>query len=409
MSLLSRLTVPADGEAKIPVHQFMAAVAEYKRGAPGVTLASITAAFGLSGQEVTDLGTLAAIYVSDQITREMIHDVLMLGEAAIYDFNTCLARILTPGGTPNLSVVIAQAKADANRIGMNDFVLAGALVSPQGSPNMTLAVAKGAIMSNGALLAVTAGNVTIGAADSALSRIDVVVATSAGAKAVRAGTPAASPAIGGVQGGDVPLALVYVPPGTTSIGSSNMMDVRIVRSRGPLTIGQITTAVVKNNTNAQQLFIDLVIPSGLLLTGKMVRVRCGGTMLLNSGTPTARLQIAYGGTIMFDDVTTAATASAVRVAWALDVMLIARSNTSQVLNGCLELGPVASSRTAPTVGVGDILTPTVLAGSPVSAPLNGSAAVDSDAADRNFQLAWTMSVGNAADEIVMESATAEIM
>lgn len=407
MSLLTRLVNPAEDEAKIPVHQFMGVLAEYKRGAPGVTLSAINSAFSLAGQEQTDLAFVANLFVSDVITREMIHDVLMLGEYGIYTTQTCQDRILT-AGTPNLTNVIFQAKVDAVRIGLNDFTLAGCAITPQGTPDMTLAVAKGSVMTNGSLKGVAAGNVTIGTADSALSRLDLVVISSAGTKTVRAGTPAATPAIGGFQAGDVPLALVYVPPGTTAIDAGKMMDVRIVRARGPVTIGKITTAVVKNNTSAQQLFIDFTIPNGLMTTGAAIRVNCGGTMLLNSGTPTVTLAIAFGGTLMFQDVTGASTNDTDRLAWALDFKIIAQSNTDQALNGALILGQVAA-KTAANTGVGEIQVPSVLAGVSVSAPINGASAVDADAADRALQVAWTMSVANASDEIVMEYATAELV
>jgi hypothetical protein len=273
---------------------------------------------------------------------------------------------------------------------------------------MTLAVAKGSVWTSGSLRAVTAGNVTIAAADASLSRLDLVVVASDGTKTVRQGTPATSPQIGGFQGGDVPLALVYIPPGTTGIDASRMLDVRITRSRGPVTVGQITTALVVNNNATQQVFISLTLPSGLFLAGKVLRVRCGGTMLLNSGSPLVTLAIAYGGTVMFQDDTGAATASATRLAWMLDFNITAQANNDQALNGSLQIGPVGT-RTSPTTGVGDIAVPATLASTSQSSPLNGAAAVDSDAADRLLQVAWTMSVANAQNEISMEYATAELM
>jgi hypothetical protein len=403
MSLLSRLVAPAEGEEKLPSHQFMAVLAEYKRGAPGVTLAAIATEFSLSAGEQSDLAFMASLYVADQITREQIHDALLLGEYGIYDTTAVQARILT-SATPDLSWVLMQARIDAIRIGLNDFTLSGAAVTAQGSPNMTVAVAKGAVMSNGALRAVTAGNVTIDDADSALSRLDLVVADSNGAKQVRKGTASATPQIGGFQGGDVPLALIYVPPGATSITTDKMMDVRVVRSSGPVTIGSITSPVTFNNTNAQQIFITLTMPNGLFLAGRRCRVQCGGTMLLNSGTPTVTLAIAYGATVMFQDVTGSATSDADRIAWALDFVITAQGNTDQALNGILSMSPVAA-KTAPNTGVGDIATTAALGGQ----AFNGSASVDSDSLDRNIQVAWTMSVANAANEIVMEYALAELV
>lgn len=84
MTLLTRLIAPVGEEEKLPVHQFMAALSEYKRGAPGVNLASIAAAFNLSAQEQTALQTFLTNLNTDAINRDLVHDVLLLGEAGIY-------------------------------------------------------------------------------------------------------------------------------------------------------------------------------------------------------------------------------------------------------------------------------------------------------------------------------------
>src|SRR6476659_9178846 len=101
MSLLSRLigSNPTN-ELKLPVHQFMAALAELKRGASGVTLSSIATFFNLDAGEQTDLQTFVSQQSGDVIAREEIHDVLMLGEAGAYTLQQCSDR-LTTLGTPN--------------------------------------------------------------------------------------------------------------------------------------------------------------------------------------------------------------------------------------------------------------------------------------------------------------------
>lgn len=82
MSLLTRLVDPQEGEQKIPVHQFMAGIAEFARGAPGVTANSLAQAFNLDAGE---LAALTAWYTSEILTgnlsREEVHDALLLGEA----------------------------------------------------------------------------------------------------------------------------------------------------------------------------------------------------------------------------------------------------------------------------------------------------------------------------------------
>lgn len=91
MSLLTRLISPAELEEKIPVHTFMAALAEYKRGA--ITGQNVVDAFELSGTEATSLQNFLDNLDGDSISRSLIHDVLLLGEAGHYDTTQVKARL----------------------------------------------------------------------------------------------------------------------------------------------------------------------------------------------------------------------------------------------------------------------------------------------------------------------------
>lgn len=83
MSLLDRLINPSlKGEDKLPVHQFMAALAEYKRGA--ITKQNVVDAFELSTEEATQLQNFLDNLDSETINRGMIHDILLLGETGLY-------------------------------------------------------------------------------------------------------------------------------------------------------------------------------------------------------------------------------------------------------------------------------------------------------------------------------------
>lgn len=402
MSLLSRLVEPAAGEAKLPIHQFQAALRELKRAAPGVTVATVASAFGLSAGETTELQSLVDSQYLDRIDAELLHDVLLLGEGGQYPLQTVSDRLANPVVTDIWSLVTLRAFDVVSRGIAGDCVLAGCVPSAQGTPDMTLAISKGAILSGGVLRAVTAGNVTITAASSTLPRIDCVVVATDGTKTVRAGTPAAKPIPATLSNGDVCLAFVYVPLGDTAISADQFLDSRMQGSLGPTTIGKITTPVIKNNTNAAQTFVSLTIPNGLFLAGKLIRVSMGGTMLFNSSTPTLTLAISYGGTVMFQDVTGAATADTDRLAWTLDFTLTAQASNDQALNGTLQLSPLGA-KTAPTTGIGDISV------NSLAGIFNGAAAVDSDSANRDLVVQFTMSVANAANEIVMEYATAELV
>lgn len=306
-------------------------------------------------------------------------------------------------GQVNLQSVWYQEDIDIFIAGINgiDCVLSGGAVTAQASPDMTVAVAKAGVLTNGVLKAVAAANATITAADATNPRWDLVVIDSSGAIAVRAGTPAAAPKPPVRTANDVVLATVYVPATDTTIASNQIVDKRVIRQQGPITIAKVTSPVTFNNTNVIQTYLSVTIPSGLFLAARILRVRCHGNYLMNSGSPTISLRLSYGGTTMFDDTSGAYTADVDRGAWRLDVEIAAQANNDQALVGTWNAG-VLGAKTAPTTGFGD-------QGGSALGIFGGSAAVDSDAADRTLTVQFTMSVANAANEIVMEYAVVELI
>jgi hypothetical protein len=109
-----------------------------------------------------------------------------------------------------------------------NYVITGAAVTAQGTPDMTVAVSAGQVVSNGVLKNFTAGNATITTANATNPRLDLVVITSGGAIAVRAGTAAAAPKPPARTANDVVLAIVYVPANDTTISADQITDMRIV-------------------------------------------------------------------------------------------------------------------------------------------------------------------------------------
>lgn len=107
-------------------------------------------------------------------------------------------------------------------------VISGCAVAAQGSPDMTVAVAAGVVQSLGTRLTFAGGNATFTAADGTNPRLDVVVVTSGNALAVRAGTAAANPLLPTLTAGDIALARVYVPANDTTIGSTQIIDARVL-------------------------------------------------------------------------------------------------------------------------------------------------------------------------------------
>jgi len=290
-----------------------------------------------------------------------------------------------------------------------DCVLVGCGVT--GGADMTPAVAKGAVLTNGVLKAVTAGDVTIGAAHASLPRIDLIVVDSSGAKQVRAGTAASAPKPPARSANDVLLASVYVAANDTTIGTGCIDDKRVPCTQGPIVIFKETTVRSQNTSAAAvSLFAAApVIPNGLFLAGRILRVRTGGNVLHNTTTGmTITVIITYGGTTIFSDValTYGTTADTDRQAWRLEFDLVASASNAQKLVGFwLAQGPTV---TPPATGIGDIATDEQLGVSPI-ASANGGIAVDSDAADRTLDITFTMSNSNASHEWVREYVTVELL
>jgi hypothetical protein len=285
-------------------------------------------------------------------------------------------------------------------------VLSGGAVTP--SSLLTVAIAKAAVLSAGTLFAVAATTIAVGTADATNPRLDMIVVNSSGTVAVRAGTAAASPKPAVRTANDVVLAMIYVSATLTTVASGNIVDMRVVRAQGPIVIYKTTTAETTNTTAAAIHALNkansgVTIPDGLFLTGKILRVRIGGNMLVNSGTPTIIVAVLYGGTTMFSDTSAASTADADRRPWFLEFNVVAQANNDQAMIGHMQTAAVAGL-TAPATGIGDIWSTAMAAGE-----LGGSAAVDSDAANRLLAVTVTFSVSNAANQLVVEYATVELL
>jgi hypothetical protein len=311
-------------------------------------------------------------------------------------------------GASNSQSILFQEDLEILAAGIagTDCVLFGLAVTAQGSPDMTVAVAKGAVLSNGVMYAVAAANGTITTADGTNPRIDAVVITSAGAIAVRAGTAAANPKPPNRTANDVVLAYVYVPASDTTIATDQIVDKRVLRSQGPICIYKQTTADTVNTSSAAIHLLNransgLTIPSGMMVAGRVLRVRVFGHILYNSGTPTATLIVSFGGTTMFQDVSGASTADTDRAPFTVDFVIVAQGNSDQSMTGIAAMGLIAA-KTAPTTGRGDAWS----TANNVNA-INGDSAVDADAANRLLAVTHTFSVSNAANEITVEGALVE--
>lgn len=316
-------------------------------------------------------------------------------------------------GDNTIQSILFQEYMDALVAGINgvDCVLSGLAVT--GGADMTPAVAKGAVLSNGIMYAVAAADVTITAANATNPRLDLIVVTSAGALAVRAGTAAAAPKPPARTANDVIIAAVYVPANDTTIATTQCVDLRVMREQGPILIKKVTTAVVVNTQAAIQTYLTVSLPSGLAVSDKVLRIRCGGTYLFNAATlPTAILTIALDATTMFADTQIIATADADRGAWVLDFDIIFQAASDQQLIGRgIMTNVVTGAHVPPTTGqAGNMAGSLAVANRPVSWEMSGTAAINMDTANRDVTVKWTMGgTASASNEITMQYATAELM
>jgi len=311
-------------------------------------------------------------------------------------------------GANDIQSILWQEELEILVAGLSgiDCVLSGLAVT--GGADMTPAVAKGSVLSNRVMFAVAAADVTVTTADATNPRLDLIVVTSAGALAVRAGTPAAAPKPPARTANDVVIAIVYVPANDTAIATTQIIDKRVTPNF-PVCIHRVT-AVRAVNTSAAQISLwatPPVIPDGLFLAGRILRVRIGGNILQNSGTPTVRLEVVYGATTMFSQISAAGVADADRRAYFLEFDLVAQGNADQSLHGHFLLNDLVAAQPTPTAGIGSWQTNTATAEGPP--PFAGSAAIDSDAANVTLNAFITFSVSNAANELVVEYVTIELL
>jgi hypothetical protein len=319
-------------------------------------------------------------------------------------------------GDSNLQSIIWQEEWDVLLAGISgiDCVLSGLAVT--GGADMTPAVAKGAVLSNRTMFAVAAADVTISAADATNPRLDLIVVNNAGALAVRTGTPGAfvpgtsAPKPPARSANDVVIAIVYVPATDTAIATTQIIDKRVV-PKYPLVLLNQTTARSQNTSAAAVSIFSTppVIPNGLFLAGRALRVRAGGNLLHNTATSwTLTVIISYGGTTIFNDVclTSGTTAESDRIPWTLDFTLVANGNADQRMFGSFMLGELLMA--TPTTGTGNIGVDENMAVAPIGSA-TGGIAVDSDTANRTLDITFTMSSSNALHEWVCQGISVELL
>lgn len=109
-------------------------------------------------------------------------------------------------------------------------VVSGCLVSAQATPDQTVQVAAGEVLSNGTYYTVASNSsLSVGLGSSSGPKFDIVVIDSTGTLTVRSGTPSSNPVFPSLASGDVFLAAIYRTSGTGStVASTQIIDKRVL-------------------------------------------------------------------------------------------------------------------------------------------------------------------------------------
>ena len=169
----------------------------------------------------------------------------------------------------------------------------GCVVTAQGSPDQTVAVAAGEVVVGGIPVAVTAGNVSMAAADGSNPRYDLVTVNSSGTKGKVDGTAAANPDKPDVPTSTVVIAEVYRLTSDNTIASTDIVDKRVLvasrqlvpqhalRPTGSLyeTFTRAGGTIAANAALVSQrlTMVALQLPAGLTVTS--ISFFSGGTAL----------------------------------------------------------------------------------------------------------------------------------
>jgi D-arabinose 5-phosphate isomerase GutQ len=112
-------------------------------------------------------------------------------------------------------------------------VISGCLVSANSTPNQTVTITDGEVISNGVFCTLTGSggttSLSLGQGTAGAARFDIVVINSTGTLTARTGTAGSNPTFPTLEDGDVFLAAVYRASGTSDIiSSTRIIDKRVI-------------------------------------------------------------------------------------------------------------------------------------------------------------------------------------
>jgi hypothetical protein len=148
-------------------------------------------------------------------------------------------------------------------------VISGCLVAANSTPDQTVTVANGEVISNGVFRTLVAGSGTttslsLGQGTAGAARFDIVVINSTGTLTARTGTAGSNPTFPTQEDGDVFLAAVYRASGTSDIiSSTRIIDKRVITPSSMVRSGALTAPNPPSSTlgNVGDIFVNTSVSS----------------------------------------------------------------------------------------------------------------------------------------------------
>jgi hypothetical protein len=148
-------------------------------------------------------------------------------------------------------------------------VISGCLVAANSTPDQTVTVANGEVISNGVFRTLVAGSGTttslsLGQGTAGAARFDIVVINSTGTLTARTGTAGSNPTFPTLEDGDVFLAAVYRASGTSDIiSSTRIIDKRVITPSSMVRSGALTAPNPPSSTlgNVGDIFVNTSVSS----------------------------------------------------------------------------------------------------------------------------------------------------
>jgi len=226
-------------------------------------------------------------------------------------------------------------------------IISGCVVTAQGTPDQTVSVTAGEIVTDGVYKSVSANlTLSVGIGSSAGPRFDLVVVDSSGSLAVRTGTANSNPVFPVITVGDVILAAVYRTSGTSStVASSQVIDKRIIT---PSNLMRTTSTAPSTGGNVGDLYVNTTTST---ITGQsQIWVKTGASSYENLAEhyhPSIRSTASSTDTLSVTDIN-----NVIEYSGACNIRITTASNADYPVGSTITLVKTSAEASAVVVATG---------------------------------------------------------